>query len=65
MLASVREPESVLARRLEQTRFRAIEAFAPKNHLHTFRPAHPGDVDATFLAWMCEACAVGAQHHLH
>ena len=55
----------VLARRLEHTRFRTIETFSPKNHLHTFRLAHPSDVDATFVAWMREAYAVGAQRHLH
>jgi hypothetical protein len=55
----------VLARRLEHTRFRTIETFSPKNHVHTFRLAHPNDVDASFVAWMREAYAVGAQRHLH
>ena len=54
----------VLARRLEHTRFRKIETFSPRNHLHAFRLEHPGDVDATFVAWMREAYAVGAQRHL-
>jgi uncharacterized protein DUF5655 len=54
----------VLARRLEHARFRTIETFSPRNHLHAFRLEHPGDVDATFVAWMREAYAVGAQRHL-
>ena len=55
----------VLARRLEHARFRKIETFSPRNHLHAFRLEHAGDVDATFVAWMREAYAVGAQRHLH
>lgn len=54
----------VLARRLEHPRFRKIETFSPRNHLHTFRLEHPNDVDATFVDWIREAYAVGAQHHL-
>ena len=34
------------------------------NHVHTFRLAHPNDVDGTFVAWMREADAVGEQRHL-
>jgi hypothetical protein len=54
----------VLARRLEHTRFRTIETFSPKNHVHTLRLANPSDVDATFAEWMREAYAVGARRHL-
>ena len=54
----------VLARRLEHPRFRKIETFSPRNHLHAFRLEHPGDVDDTFIAWMREAYEVGAQKHL-
>ncbi len=54
----------VLARRLEHPRFRKIETFSPRNHLHAFRLEHPDDVDATFIAWLHEAYAVGAQQHL-
>jgi len=54
----------VLARRLEHARFRKIETFSPRNHLHAFRLEHARDVDATFVAWMREAYAVGAQRHL-
>ena len=55
----------VLARRLEHARFRKVETFSPRNHLHVFRLEQRGDVDATFVAWMREAYAVGAQRHLH
>ena len=54
----------VLARRLEHPRFRKIETFSPRNHLHAFRLEQPSDVDATFKRWMREAYAVGAQEHL-
>ena len=36
----------VLARRLEHARFRKIETFSPRNHLHAFRLEQPSDVDA-------------------
>ena len=54
----------VLARRLEHPRFRKIETFSPRNHLHAFRLEHPNEVDETFAEWMREAYAVGAQQHL-
>ena len=54
----------VLARRLEHHRFRTIETFSPRNHLHTFRLEQPSDIDATFTRWMREAYAVGEQKHL-
>ena len=54
----------VLARRLEHPRFRKIETFSPRNHVHVFRLVRPNDVDGTFVAWMREAYAVGEQRHL-
>src|SRR5688500_4065848 len=54
----------VLARRLEHPRFRRIETFSPRNHLHAFRLEHPADIDDTFVAWIREAYAVGEQRHL-
>ena len=54
----------VLARRLEHPRFRKIETFSPKNHLHAFRLEKPDDVDDTFITWMREAYEVGEQKHL-
>jgi hypothetical protein len=54
----------VLARRLEHPRFRKIETFSPRNHLHAFRLEKPTDIDATFERWMREAYAVGEQRHL-
>lgn len=54
----------VLARRLEHPRFRRIETFSPRNHLHAFRLSDPTEVDADFRAWMAEAYRVGEQKHL-
>ena len=54
----------VLARRLEHPRFRKIETFSPRNHLHTFRLEQPSDIDRTFTEWMREAYAVGEQRHV-
>jgi hypothetical protein len=54
----------VLARRREHARFRRIETFSPRNHLHAFRISSPGELDAEFRSWLREAYAVGAQEHL-
>jgi len=54
----------VLARRLEHPRFRSIQTFSPRNHLHTFRLTRSGEIDADFRAWMAEAYRVGDQQHL-
>ena len=54
----------VLARRLEHPRFRRIETFSPRNHLHAFRLTRPADIDAEFRAWLAEAYMVGEQQHL-
>jgi hypothetical protein len=54
----------VLARRLEHPRFRSVQTFSPRNHLHTFRLTSPVEVDEEFQAWLAEAYAVGQQHHL-
>ena len=54
----------VLARRLEHPRFRKIETFSPRNHLHAFRLQKLTDVDRTFVSWLREAYAVGEQKHL-
>ncbi len=54
----------VLARRLEHPRFRSIQTFSPRNHLHVFRLSHPRDIDADFRGWMAEAYQVGRQEHL-
>jgi hypothetical protein len=54
----------VLARRLDNPRFRKIETFSPRNHLHQFRLASPQEVDDEVKAWLQEAYEVGAQHHL-
>jgi hypothetical protein len=54
----------VLARRLEHPRFRSIQTFSPRNHLHTFRLTQPTDIDADFRAWLAEAYLVGDQQHL-
>ena len=54
----------VLARRLEHPRFRRIQTFSPRNHLHEFRLAHLAELDADFHAWVAEAYLVGKQDHL-
>lgn len=54
----------VLARRLEHPRFRRIETFSPRNHMHVFRLNEPGEIDGDFHAWLAEAYLVGEQRHL-
>ena len=54
----------VLARRLEHPRFRKIETFSSRNHVHHFRLTKPQDIDPTFREWLREAYAVGEQRHL-
>lgn len=54
----------VLARRIEHPRFRKVETFSPRNHLHPFRLTSPAELDAEFRGWLREAYAVGAQEHL-
>jgi hypothetical protein len=54
----------VLARRLESPRFRKIETFSPRNHLHAFRISSVDEIDDELRAWLTEAYAVGNQDHL-
>jgi hypothetical protein len=54
----------VLARRRESPRFRSVQTFSPRNHLHVFRLETPEDIDAEFRQWLTEAYAVGEQKHL-
>ena len=54
----------VLARRLDSPRFRSVQTFSPRNHLHAFRIERLTDIDAEFRAWMAEAYTVGQQQHL-
>ena len=54
----------VLARRLESPRFRSVQTFSPRNHLHVFRIASPADIDDELRGWLAEAYAVGEQRHL-
>lgn len=54
----------VLARRVEDPRFRQVQTFSPRNHVHTFRLTTPQEVDDQFRAWLAEAYTVGQQHHL-
>ena len=54
----------VLARRLEHPRFRRVESFSPRNHLHQFRLAHLEEADEEVAAWLAEAYRVGEQRHL-
>jgi hypothetical protein len=54
----------VLARRLENRRFRRIETFSPRNHLHAFRFERVEEIDDEVAAWFAEAYRVGEQRHL-
>jgi hypothetical protein len=54
----------ILARRLENPRFRRIETFSPRNHLHAFRFESVSEIDAEVAAWFAEAYQVGQQRHL-
>ncbi|HSO51912.1 MAG TPA: DUF5655 domain-containing protein, partial [Actinomycetes bacterium] len=54
----------VLARRLQHPRFRRVETFSPRNHLHQFRLEHLDEVDEEVAAWLAEAYRVGEQRHL-
>jgi len=54
----------VLARRLDHPRFRQVQTFSARNHVHAFRLLSPADVDADVRAWLAEAYRVGKQEHL-
>lgn len=54
----------VLARRLENPRFRRIETFSPRNHLHAFRFESLEEIDDEVAGWLAEAYRVGEQRHL-
>jgi Domain of unknown function (DUF5655) len=54
----------ILARRLEHPRFRRVETFSPRNHLHQFRLERLEEVDEEVAAWLAEAYRVGEQRHL-
>ncbi len=54
----------VLARRLEDPRFRAIQTISPGNHVHQFRIETPEQLDDRVSEWLREAYAVGEQRHL-
>jgi hypothetical protein len=54
----------VLARRRENPRFRCIETFSPRNHLHAFRFESVDEVDDEVAGWLAEAYRLGEQRHL-
>jgi len=54
----------VLARRLKHPRFRRVDSFSPRNHVHHFRLARLDEVDDEVAAWLAEAYRVGQQRHL-
>ena len=54
----------VLARRIDHPRFRRVQTFSPRNHLHEFRLTHPDEIDDQFRSWLAEAYLVGDQQHL-
>lgn len=53
----------VLAERLDSPRFRRVEAYSPRNVLHTFRLTDQTDVDAEVAAWLRAAYRAGEQRH--
>ena len=55
----------VLARRVENPRFKRIYTVSPRNVVHEFRLASPAEVDSEVGSWLKEAYAVGEQRHLH
>ena len=52
----------ILARRFEHPRFRRIETFSPRNHLHACRFTELDEVDDDVAAWFVEAYRVGGKH---
>ena len=54
----------VLARQAQHPRLRRVRVLSPRNVVHEFRLAEPGDVDPAFVALLHEAYAVGEQRHL-
>ena len=54
----------VLARRLDNPRFRRIETFSPRNHVHAFRFKSVEEIDDEVAVWFAEAYRVGEQCHL-
>jgi hypothetical protein len=54
----------VLARRLENPRFRRIDVISPRNQVHVFRLQEPSEVDEEVERWLHEAYSVGEQKHL-
>lgn len=54
----------VLARRLDSPRFRKVETFSPRNHVHVFRLSDLREIDQEFREWLEEAYRVGEQRHL-
>jgi Domain of unknown function (DUF5655) len=54
----------ILARRRDEPRFRRVETFSPRNHLHAFRIEREDEVDDEVAGWLAEAYDVGMQRHL-
>jgi len=49
---------------VENPRFRRIETFSARNHLHAFRFEDVDEIDDEVAAWFAEAYRVGEQRHL-
>ena len=54
----------VLARRVDHPRFRKVQTFSPRNHMHVFRLTDASEIDDEFRDWLRESYAVGEQKHL-
>lgn len=55
----------VLAERRNHPRFLRIDTISRANHVHHFRLAGSGEINAEFVDWIRTAYAVGQQRHLH
>ena len=54
----------VLARRLENARFRKIDMMTPRCYVHHFRIESLDELDAEVKSWLQEGYYVGTQQHL-
>jgi hypothetical protein len=53
----------VMAEAVADPRFRRVTSYSIHNHVHEFRLASPGDLDAPMCCWIAAAYQVGMQRH--
>ena len=54
----------LFGRRVDSPRFKKIESFSARNHVHSVAIASVEEIDAEVEAWLREAYDVGEQRHL-